>query len=87
MRTHLILPGELLREIDCLVGKRKRSHFVEEAVREKLRREKLLSALEKTAGVLSHEEHPEWATPDKVAEWVKESRQRDEARLRRLSRG
>ena len=87
MRTHLILPEELLREIDSLVGRRKRSRFVEKAVREKLKREKLISALEKTAGVLSPEEHPEWATLDKVAEWVKESRQRDEARLRRLSRG
>ena len=73
------MPEEMLRGVDRLVGRWKRSRFVEEAVREKLRQEKLFSALEKTAGALSPEEHPEWATPEEVAEWVKESRKRDEA--------
>lgn len=87
MRIHLILSEDLVKQVDDLVGKRKRSRFVEEAVREKLRREALVNALAGTAGILSAEQHPEWETPDKVAAWVKESRQQDMKHLRRLERG
>ena len=87
MRTHLILSEELVKRVDNLVGKRKRSRFVEEAVGEKLRREAVIDALKQTAGMLSAEEHPEWKTPEKVANWVRESRRRDEKRLRRVARG
>ncbi len=70
MRTHLILPQEMVKEVDELVGKRKRSKFVEEAVREKLRKETLLAAIRATAGIFSDQDHPEWATSEKAAEWV-----------------
>ena len=83
LRTHIILPDRLVEEIDDVVGKRKRSHFVEEAIREKLKRAALLKALKETAGILSPEEYPEWATPDKAAAWVRESRRGDAERLRR----
>lgn len=82
MRTHIILPDRLIEEIDSLVGKRKRSRFVEEAIREKLKRGALLKALKETAGILPPEEYPEWETSDKAAAWVRESRQRDTARQR-----
>ena len=81
VRTHVILPEDLVKPVDALAGKGKRSSFVEEAVRDKVRKEALLSALAETAGMLSAEEHPEWATPEKVAAWVRESRQKsDESR-------
>ncbi|MDO8749862.1 MAG: ribbon-helix-helix domain-containing protein [Dehalococcoidia bacterium] len=83
MRTHLILPEEMVKEVDALVGKRKRSQFVGEAVREKLRRENLLAALAATAGILSAEDYPEWATSEEVAAWVHDMRQRDDERLER----
>ena len=60
MRTHLVLPQDLIRAVDAVAGKGKRSRYIEDAVREKLRTEALLSALEMTAGVLSAEEHSEW---------------------------
>ena len=87
MRTHIILPEGLVEEIDNLVGKRKRSRFVKEAITEKLRRGALLNALKETTGILSAEEHPEWETPEKVVTWVKESRQHDVERLRRHRNG
>jgi metal-responsive CopG/Arc/MetJ family transcriptional regulator len=87
MRTHIILSDELVEEIDNLVGKRKRSRFVEEAITEKLRRGAMLRALKETAGVLMAEEHPEWDTSEKVMKWVKESRQGDVKRLRRERNG
>jgi metal-responsive CopG/Arc/MetJ family transcriptional regulator len=74
MRTHIVLPDELVKEIDNFVSKRKRSRFIEEAVKEKLKREALLNALGETAGTLSAEEHHEWETEEEVAAWVRESR-------------
>ncbi len=87
MRTHVILDDNIVGEVDVLVGRRKRSRFVEEAIKEKLAREKLLNALKETAGVLSREDHPEWETPEKVAAWVRDTRRHDMERLRRLRRG
>ncbi len=86
MRTHLILPEDLVNLIDGLVGKRKRSRFVEEAVREKLRKVTLISALEQTAGVLAKGDCSEWATPEGAAAWVRDSRRRSDERLDRLGR-
>ena len=77
VRTHLILSEELLAEIDALVGKRRRSRFVEEAARDKLKRERLLKALRETAGILSAEDYPEWATAEGVAVWVRRLRQEE----------
>ncbi len=87
MRTHIILSDSLVEEIDNLVGRRKRSRFVEAAITEKLRRGAMLNALKETAGILLTKEHPEWDTSMKVADWVKESRQRDLKRLKRDRHG
>ena len=38
-------------------------------------KEALLAALGTTAGTISAEAHPEWATPEKVAAWVRALRQ------------
>ena len=69
MRTHVILPEELVKAVDAQAGKGKRSRFIEEAVREKLRKDALVSALRRTAGALSAEDHPKWDTPEHVASW------------------
>ena len=87
VRTHVVLSEEVVEALDTLVGKGKRSHFIEEAVREKLRRETLISALEVTAGILSSEERPEWSSGESIAAWVRESRTQDDARRKHLRRG
>lgn len=87
MRTHVILPEDLVKSVDAHAGKGKRSKFIEEAVREKLRIEVLLSALKETAGILSAEDHPEWETSEQVAAWVRESRQQSDQRIDRYRRG
>ena len=71
MRTHLVLPDDLVKAIDELVGKRKRSQFIAEAARDRLRSERLLKVLRETAGSLDLSRHPEWETPEKVVEWVR----------------
>ena len=86
MRTHLILPEGLVKRIDGVVGKRKRSRFVEEAVREKLRKETLLAAVEQTAGVLADGGHSQWSTPEGAAAWVRDTRRHNDERLDRRGR-
>ena len=87
MRTHVILPEDLVKSVDALAGKGKRSQYIEEAIREKLRIDTLRAALEATAGAFSAKDHPHWDTPEKVAEWVRESRRQDDKRIDRYRRG
>ena len=87
MRTHMILPDDLVTEVDRFVGKGKRSKFIEEAVAEKLRAERLLKALDDTAGILSDHDYPEWSTVEKVAAWVHDLRREgDRTRKEKLGR-
>ena len=83
MRTHIILPDELVEALDRLVGKRRRSAFITEALRERLGREQLLRALNESAGILKEEQYPHWATPVKVARWVRDIRRQGERTQRR----
>ena len=84
MRTHIVLDNEIVKDIDNLVGKRRRSRFIAEAVYAKLSQMKLMVALKKTAGMLSDEDHPEWKTSEDVAHWVRDSRKGDDRRLKGL---
>ena len=77
MRTHVIMPPELVKEVDELVGKRKRSRFVAEAVEEKLRRQRLLDLFDEMAGSLKDVDIPGWETPESTAEWVRAMRRGD----------
>lgn len=77
MRTHIAIPEDLIDEIDQRAGPRGRSQFVVEAIREKLEHEQLGEALEKYAGALKHEKHPEWATSEDVSKWVHDGRDAD----------
>lgn len=86
MRTHIVVPEDLVREVDTVAGKRQRSCFVEEAIRDKLSRQALSAALAQSAGVLSPGDYPEWATTEEVSAWVKAGRQDDDARLARKLR-
>ena len=74
VRTNLLLPEDLLREVDHFAGDRGRSRYVAEALRARLKRDKLGEAIEQTAGVLRAEDHPEWSTSEQVVEWVRARR-------------
>ncbi len=83
MRAHIILPEELLKAVDRVAGKRKRSHFVESAIREKLSREALSAALKESAGSIDLKCYPDWKTPEDVSDWVESIRREDNVRLSR----
>jgi hypothetical protein len=71
------MPAELVEEIDAQVGPRKRSRFVQEAVEEKLRRQRLQTSLAEMAGSLADVDIPGWETPEAAAEWVRGLRRGD----------
>lgn len=74
VRTNLLLPEALVREVDKYAGPRGRSRFVVEALEAKLKRERLRLAIEESAGVLKAEDYPHWATSEDVVEWVRARR-------------
>jgi len=47
VKTPLVLPEDLLKEIDKFIGKRKRSKFITKVTRKELKRIRLQKALER----------------------------------------
>ena len=66
-RAHILIPADLLREIDALVGPRGRTAFLLETAKEELRRRKLLSFLESKDAAWKEKDHPE----EHSAAWVR----------------
>jgi hypothetical protein len=77
-RTHIIIPTDLLQEIDALVGPRGRSSFLLETAREEVRRRKLLRFLESDDPAWKAEDHPELAGG--ASAWVAQVRSQSEER-------
>lgn len=73
-RAHIVLPQELIDEIDSLVGPRKRSQFVQEAIEDKIGRRRRVEAFDKVVGSLVNAGPPEWATSESAAQWVHDLR-------------
>ena len=71
-RTHVVLPQDLLAEIDALVGPRGRSAFLVEVLREEVRRRRLLEFLSSKEPVLKDEDYPEFR--DGAEAWVRKVR-------------
>lgn len=78
-RVHIILPDELVAEIDSLVGRRGRSRFIVSATSAEVRRQLQLKALEKAAGSWKDEHHPELKVG--ARRWVARMRRESEGRL------
>ena len=83
-RAHILVPGDLLEEIDALVGPRGRSAFFLETARQEVRRRKLLRFLESQQPTWREKDHPELG--GESAAWVKEMRKQSEGRSRLGSR-
>lgn len=74
VRTNLLLPKELVEEVDRYAGPRGRSRYVAEALAARIRRDRLRDVVRRTAGVLKAEDYPHWATSEDVVAWVRERR-------------
>ena len=80
LRTHVVIPKEIVESIDRTVGRRARSRFLAEAAQEKLAKLRRERAFERVAGSLRNVAIPGWETSESAAEWVSASRQADDER-------
>ena len=83
MRMHVDVSSDLIKAMDEVVGKRKRSRFVAEAIEEKLHRQRLLAAATAAAGSLKDVDIPGWETPESTSEWVRALRREADERVAR----
>jgi hypothetical protein len=83
LRTHIILPTELAKDIDGLVGPRGRSAFLVETAAKEVKRRKLLAFLDKEEPAWRDQDHPEIAAQGAAA-WVHNLRRERSARQEHL---
>lgn len=83
-RTHVVLEERLVRDIDRLVGPRRRSSFLTEAAEEKLMRYRQIAALKAAAGAWTDQDHPELQQGS--VKWVRKIRQEGERRFKKNAR-
>ena len=76
VRTHVLLPEDLVREIDALVGPRGRSAFLVETATNEVRRRRLLEFLKNEEPAWKGQNHPELA--DGSGKWVRTLRSESE---------
>jgi hypothetical protein len=78
-RTHIVIPDQLVKEIDTLVGKRGRSAFLTEAAWKEVRRLRMQKALTEASGSWKDKDHPE--LKGGAAKYVERIRKQGEKRL------
>lgn len=83
-RAHVVLPEDLVREIDSLVGSRGRSNFLVETAREAIQRRRLLQFLGNEEPAWKDAEHPELSRG--ASAWVRKVRRESEKRTGRTRR-
>ena len=84
-KAHLVIPEEILIEVDRIAGKRRRSVFITEATQEKLERERFLKVLDETTGAWTDKNHPELRTDMDVEQYVRDKRQSYRRRIKRIT--
>lgn len=79
---HLRLPVDLLSTLDAFLqdegSEESRTRFIQEAISERLRKERMLRALDATRGAIAAGGLPShWSSPEKVTDWVRSIREQD----------
>jgi metal-responsive CopG/Arc/MetJ family transcriptional regulator len=82
-RTHVVIPEQLVKDIDTLVGSRQRSTFLTQAAEEKLMRYRQLKAIEAAAGAWKEKDHPELEVG--AAKYISKLRRQDEKRFQKVT--
>ena len=79
MRANVVLPDDLVREIDILAGAKKRSKFLEEAARERIAATKLEKAFNEARGILKDD--PRFSSSAKVRKYIRDFRKKNSVRF------
>lgn len=83
LRTHILLPREVAKDIDTLVGPRKRSAFLAELAEREVRRLRLRRLFASGEPLWKDEDHPELARG--AAAYIRKTRRADDRhRMKRL---
>jgi Arc/MetJ-type ribon-helix-helix transcriptional regulator len=82
-RTHVVLPEQLVKDIDTVVGTRQRSSFITQAAERELMRLRQIAALKGAAGAWKDKDHPE--LKQGAAKWVRKLRQESERRSKKVT--
>lgn len=83
-RTHVVLPGDLVREIDKIAGARGRSAFLADVARREIQRLRLLELFKLEQPIWKDEDHPE--LKQGAAAWIRKMRGQGEARFKATPR-
>jgi hypothetical protein len=83
-RAHVVLPPELIEEIDLEVGPRGRSAFLAETARAELNKRRLLAFLRSDEVIWKDKDHPE--LKNGTAAWVRGLRRESDTRLKALEK-
>ncbi len=81
-RAHVVVDESILKEIDRLAGKKKRSSFIEDAAKKELQRLNQLSLLRKLKGAWKDADRPDMQGKDGTYKWVRKLRHEEEKALR-----
>ncbi len=82
-RTHVVLSDQLVKDIDALVGSRKRSTFITQAAENELMPCRQLKAIEAATGAWKDKDHPE--LKQGAAKYISKLRRQDEKRFERVT--
>jgi len=80
-RAHVVLPEDLVREIDKIAGSRGRSAFLADLARREIKRRRLLDLFKQDEAIWKDKDHAELRAG--AAEWVRKMRAESETRLER----
>ena len=83
-RAHVILPVDVVADIDKLVGKRGRSAFLAELAQREIKLRRQRDVLREIAGAWKSKDHPELAQGADA--WVRQIRDLDSQRFEELER-
>lgn len=83
IRINIIMEEDIVKGIDRLVGKAKRSSFIATATKKELKRLRQLSIIKKFKGVWKDEAYSEMAGKEGTDKWVRKLRNEDEKILRK----
>jgi hypothetical protein len=83
-RAHVVLPDDLVSEIDKIAGSRGRSAFLADLARREIKRRRLLELFKRKEPIWKDKDHPE--LKGGAAAWVREMRAQSEVRFQKIGR-
>jgi hypothetical protein len=81
-RAHIVLPEELVQEIDKIAGSRGRSAFLADLAKREIKRQQLIEIFKSKEAIWKDEDHPE--LKDGASAWVRKTRALDEIRFEKI---